>query len=148
MKPAKHVIVSFTIGSIFYLYTKNIYTGFLCFFSGTLVDVDHVIEYVIHRGIKNITIDKVWRVSEETAKKGANGGFKKLYLIFHSWEIFIFLWLLTVLFKNIYILALTLGYSSHIMLDVIGNRMYPQGYSFIWRRLKKFNTKNLLREKL
>ena len=147
MKPTKHAIASFAIGSILYLYTKNIYVGFLCFFSGILVDVDHIIEYIIHSGLRGITIDKVWHVCEETNKDGANKGFKKLYLVFHSWEVFIVLWVLTAFFKNIYLLAFTLGYSSHIVLDVIGNRMYPQGYSFIWRCLKKFHTKNLLREK-
>ena len=139
MKPSRHIAVSFSLGVILLFFTKSIPSGIICFLSGILVDIDHIIEYIIHYGLKSISVDRVYHVCESCA-------FSKFYLVFHSIEIAIVAWLLTFFTFNIYVLAFALGYSSHILLDVIGNEFYPQGYFILWRVNKKFEAQKLFKE--
>ena len=147
MKPSIHVVVSFSIGLTLWFFTKSVYAGLLCFFSGVLVDVDHVVEYIIHHKWKTLTVKTVYQASKETGRQEGDYRFKRLYLIFHSLELVITFWALTVITKNLYMLAITLGYSSHIILDATTNPLSWYSY-FILRRLKnKFDTDKLVDKK-
>lgn len=143
MKPSRHVIASFSIALILWFFTKSVYAAIICFASGVLVDTDHIIEYVIHHGWRGISLEKVYHTSEETAVKESASGFGRVYLIFHSGEIAILLWIATAFTKNVFLLAVALGYSSHLILDCIGNPMYPSSYFIISRGIKKFNPDKL-----
>ncbi len=148
MKPAKHIIASLSLSAIFWFFTKSVYGAFLCFASGLASDADHILEYIIHFGWKGLNYERLYHVCENTEKKlPGMRKFKKLYLIFHSTEIVIFLWIFTAFTKNIYILAIAAGYSLHMMLDMIGNRAYPSSYFLIVRALKGFHTDRILGRK-
>ena len=140
MRPPKHIIASLTIGAALSLFTKSIYAGLLCFICGIFVDFDHVIEYIVHYGWENITFKKIYHVCEGVM-------FSKVYLVFHIGEIAILLWAATIYTKNVYLLAVALGYSSHLILDCIGNQAYPSFYFMSWRAINKFDKDKFFKEK-
>lgn len=145
MKPAQHVIASVSIGVIVWFFTKSIYAALLYFASGLFLDSDHIIEYIIHHGWEKISFKKVYRASIETGRQEGSYRFKRLYLVFHAGEIALILWGIAIYLKNVYFLAITLGYSSHLIMDCIGNPLYPQAYSILWRAMNKFNTDKFVR---
>ncbi|UCD55009.1 MAG: hypothetical protein JSV93_05695 [Candidatus Omnitrophota bacterium] len=146
MKPSRHIIASLTLGGLLWLFTKSVYVGSLCFASGILVDVDHVLEYIIHHGWKGLTFKNVYRACEQTAKQEGKMRFKKIYIIFHTGEAVLLLWAITVYTKNIYLLAITIGFSLHLILDCIGNSLRPFSYSVCWRAINKFDSNKLFIE--
>ncbi|MBL7157857.1 MAG: hypothetical protein ISS92_06865 [Candidatus Omnitrophica bacterium] len=148
MKPSRHVIASFSLGLVLWFFTKSAYAALLCFFSGILVDSDHILEYIIHHGLKGITFNKIYQASVETSMREGDYVFKRLYLVLHAYEIVIFLWLVTAYTKNIYFLAVTLGFSLHLALDSMGNsELYPLSYFILWRTIKKFDAEKLFKKR-
>jgi len=141
MKPSRHVIASAILGAGIWFYTKSIYASIICFVSGILVDLDHVLEHTIHFGLKDLSFKKVYEKSIETEKHKGEKGYEKLYLIFHSNEVAIFLWVATICTENIFLFALALGYSSHLILDIFGNDMNPISYFVLHRFKHKFNAR-------
>ena len=138
MKPSIHVIVSLTLSALFWFFTKSLYASFACFISGVLVDLDHLIEFFIHYEKKDFTLRKFFSVCRQML-------FEKLYLFFHSCELLILLWLSYSFSKNVYLLAISIGYSSHLILDYIGNPLHVYSYFFIRRFMRKFETREILK---
>lgn len=147
MKPLRHVITSFALGAGIWFFTKSAYAGLVCFMSGILVDLDHFIEHTIHFGWKTLSIKNVYKASRDTTLSDGAEGYEKLYLVFHSNEVAILLWIAAICTENIYLIAVALGYSSHLALDAIGNTMHPLSYFVIRRFAKKFRTKHLIIKK-
>jgi hypothetical protein len=139
MKPVIHAITSFSLGVVLWFFTKSFSAAFLCFISGTIVDFDHVIEYIIHFGRKSLTLKNLYHVCEEML-------FNRLYVIFHSIELVILFWLAALLIKNIYLLAISMGYTSHLILDLIGNPLHPFSYFLVRRFKKRFVTERLIKK--
>ena len=147
MKPASHIIVSLSTGALVWFFAKSLYAGIVCFFAGLFVDVDHIIEYIIHYGGKNFTYNNLYLTCEQTSRQEGDYQFRKLHLIFHSIEIIFALWVITIYTRNIYLFAVVIGYSAHLILDWIGNPIYLHSYFIIWRAKNKFHTNRLLRKK-
>jgi len=143
MKPSIHLATSFFVGVVIWFFTKSIYAGALCLASGVLVDSDHFIEFGIQHGWKNLTLKNVYEVSLRTGTEEEGPRFTRLYLIFHTAEIAILFWVAFICTQNIYLLAIAAGYSSHLILDSIGNTIFPHSYFMIWRIIKKFDTEKL-----
>lgn len=139
MKPSIHAIASFFLGMAIWFFTKSIYAALLCFVSGTFVDFDHVIEYVVHFGRKGLSIKEIYRVCNERL-------FEKLYVVFHSAELAILLCVLGVYTKNIYLLAISAGYTSHLILDFIGNPLHLFSYFLLRRFMRKFKAERLVKK--
>ena len=146
MKPSRHIIVSFSLGLVLWVFTKSIYAGILCFLSGVLVDFDHIVEYVVHHGLKTITIKRVYQASVQTGEDKGKLKFKKLYLIFHAHEIAIFFIIAAVVTRNMYLSAIAIGYSVHLIMDCVANPLSIRSNSIIWRAANKFDTK-IMRKK-
>ncbi|MFH1867780.1 MAG: hypothetical protein ABH843_02300 [Candidatus Omnitrophota bacterium] len=147
MRPEIHAVVSFSLGVILWLLTKSVYAGFLCFIAGIVVDLDHIVEYIIHHSSRGFTIKKVCQACDQTNKQEGELKFPKLYLFFHSWELVIIFAIAVVYLRNIYLAAIAMGYASHLILDSTKNPAYPYSYFIIWRVIKKFHTHHLLRSK-
>ena len=147
MRPTKHTIVSVSIGAAMWFFTKSIYAGILSFASGILVDFDHFIEYIVHYGWKDLSFKKVYKACEQTETQNGDYRFKKIYLVLHTMEIVILLWMVTIYTKNTYLLAIAVGYSSHLILDYIGNKwLNPFTYFMFWRAIKKFEYDKLFKK--
>ena len=136
MKPSRHIAASFSVSLLLGVFTKSFYAGATCLAAGVLVDFDHIIEYIIHHGWKGMNFRTVYDASEQSALRENEIGFNRLFLIFHSGEAAIIAWILGIAVKNIYILAFALGYTLHLILDCLGNPMYPSSYFLLVRIAK------------
>ncbi len=143
MRPSRHIIASLTIGAVLWFFTKSVYAGLLCFASGVLVDIDHILEYIIHHGRKGLSFKNMYEACEQTERQKGDLKFKRLYIILHTAEIVLLLWTITIYTKNIYLLAITWGYSLHLILDCAANPLYPFSYFIFWRAINKFDSSKL-----
>lgn len=138
-----HIIASFSASAILYAFTRSVGAGLLCFGFGFLVDLDHIIEYIIHFGAGDLSVRRIYEECRNTDNK--TGGFTRLYLLFHIGEIGVLFWLAYIFTMDIYILAIAVGYSLHLIMDAAGNCVSPQTYFISWRLYKRFRTKDLYR---
>ena len=143
MKPSIHFIASLSSGATLWFFTKSLYAGAVCFFSGIFLDIDHAIDFMVLHGRRNFSWKKCYLACVQTAEQQGEYQFKKLYLIFHSGEIALVLWFLVIYTKNLYLLAGSIGYSIHLMLDSAANILHPYSYFIIWRAVNKFRTDRL-----
>lgn len=144
MAPINHILFSAPLGLLVGALTQNIFAGLLCFFSGFLIDGDHLFEYILYNGIKDLRPKKVYRTCAKMANKEEEGGVKRIFLLLHTVELAILLWISLLFTPNIYILAAALGYSGHLALDAHANTIKPTAY-FISTRIKNgFLTSKLI----
>lgn len=144
MLPSRHIILSLPLGATVVVFTQSWFAGLLCVLSGILTDVDHFIEYIIHRGLKNFRPKQIYQVCRKLAYPEENT-IDRLYLFFHAIEFAILLLGAYLFSQNIYLLAITLGYTGHLLLDITGNPLAPRAY-FIGLRIKNsFSLKKSLK---
>ena len=139
-----HAAVSFSLGLAVWLFTKSFLGGILCFIAGIIPDIDHIIEFLMHYHPKELSAKRFFMECRDTGK-GRESGFKKLRLFFHSMELCIILVIASFITKNIYVISMTLGYASHMVLDAIANPIRASSYFFIKRIFVKFDTDKLMK---
>ena len=145
MLPSRHIIVSIPLGAAVGFFTESFLAGLLCFLSGIIIDIDHLIEYTIHYDWRIPNFKEVYQACSKMANREEEGGTKKLYLVLHVGEIAILLWIGFLFSKNIYLLSIALGYSMHITMDAMANALKPWAYFLTWRMKNGFNTRELSR---
>ena len=142
MHPRVHIPVSLSAGALIYAHTGSVAAGVVCVSSGILVDIDHMIDYAI-RSLWN-------RFSRGGAIHGFQGEVvptkikerrREKYLFFHSIECAILSWVLYAYTNNSVLFGFAVGYSIHLILDVIGNYWKRQ----LLRRFLCFNVYRILR---
>tara|TARA_Y100000031_G_scaffold135896_1_gene159533 strand:- start:2 stop:424 length:423 start_codon:yes stop_codon:yes gene_type:complete len=140
MKPIGHAIVSITAASILYQYTHSI-AGFIWFVAcGTLIDADHYIDYVRECGV-SFNPKKVYHSCKNGYKT-----FKKIVIIFHSYELVIILWLAIFIFNlGIVWAQAALGLTLHMFVDTLVNPLLPSSYFFLYRAMHNYETKEILK---
>lgn len=143
MLPSRHIIVSLSLGGGLWFYTQSLFAGLLCFLSGILVDVDHIVDYAINSGLKGINLKDIYWTCFRLPHQREESKLKKVYLIFHSWEAVVLFWIGFLLFRNIYLLAITLGYTSHLVMDTAVRAFHPLAYFVTYRLRKNFMTTRL-----
>ncbi|MDP2939343.1 MAG: hypothetical protein Q8O13_04585 [Candidatus Omnitrophota bacterium] len=142
MRPIKHLVASCATGALFYLYSKSVLASLVCFLSGVFIDLDHVFDFYFHYKRLTLSIKEFYLSCEEYR-------FDRLFLFFHSLEWILLLWILIAIFKlNLIWVAFALGISLHIVMDMIGNRLFSYAYFFIYRWLKGFRAESLSRDAL
>lgn len=138
MLPSRHVIASFSIGAVFYFFSRSIAASLFCIFSGVLVDLDHFLDYAINSGMKRFTFKEMYWACLNLPHLKEESEIKKVYLLLHAWEIVVILWIVYILTRNIYSLALAIGYTEHLILDTVARAFHPLAYSLIYRFRRGF----------
>jgi len=135
MLPSRHIMVSLPLSATVVVVGQSWLAGILCFLSGLLLDLDHPLEYLINRKAKFPHPKHLYQACKQLAKLSHDT--QKLYLLFHALEFAVLFWLAFLFSNNIYILAIAIGYTGHILLDVTGNvnLLKPQAY-FMSARIK------------
>lgn len=147
MGPIQHLICSTALAAAEYAVTKDKALSITSFFSGFMVDIDHLVEY------KAYLKKKRWNWKEFFSgsyfdKKGT------ICVLFHSWELAIAAGIgsiaLPLCGKNRKSLAQSivqgffLGYTSHLILDFFGNDLKKPGYFWMYRYKNNWSIKKLL----
>jgi hypothetical protein len=146
MKPAQHLIISFSLSLAIWMFLKSLSAAAVCFITGIFMDIDHLLEYLIHFGWREFSLGNLCRECDTNTIKKGMFRFRKLYLIFHSVEFSVIFWLTAIYTKNIYIFALALSYFIHLVFDFIGNSsvVRPYFYFISWRLACNFRTTRML----
>lgn len=143
-----HIIASISAGTAVGVFFRSPSVGLVCFLSGLLLDIDHIIEYLINFGWKDFTLKNFYQTCRRTAKQQGEPRFKQVHLVFHSLELAFILWFVVFYTKNAYVFAATLGYSLHLVMDSLGGDL---GIDFLfyfigWRAKKGFQASSLIRK--
>ena len=142
MKPGNHIIISIGVSVGLYLYFHSFLAAFISFLSGVFIDIDHVLDYILHGKISLHLVDYYLFSLEKQ--------FSKIFLFFHSFEVIILFWIVISYFKlNLYWICLCIGLTQHLILDSIFNNLNqfisPHAYFFIYRLIKGFKKEYLIR---
>lgn len=140
MSPIKHFISGIVLGSIFYVVTRDPNASIVTGVAAVGSDIDHLIEYCI------FCANRRKKLSKDEFFKGSYFEEKgTIIVIFHAYEYILALIAALIICLSIgssvsiFVCAIMIGYSLHIVLDVIGNDLGIVGYSLIYRIRVRFN---------
>lgn len=137
MKPIKHAIISAGLGVLIILWLKSFWGAFACLLSGVFIDIDHHLDYYIAKK----KFPWTYRELVNHCEKNQTG---KLYLIFHSYELLMILWIIVFVYKldTVY-LSIAIGLSIHLLCDQFSNKMKPLAYFTFYRMCHRFNKEKM-----
>jgi len=113
MKGKAHVYGAGIQGGAVYLLSQSMEVAIITFLSGVFLDLDHVLDYFIFSKEK-FTINKLFSRYDDVE-------WEKTSLIFHSFELYLILAIMTYYFSNNILLGLTYGIGLHLLLDQLWN---------------------------
>lgn len=140
MKPIAHIASGAVMGGIAWAVTGNIGAALWCGLGNVASDTDHLLEYGVYclkRRIRPCLSE--FLSGTYFAAKGT------LVILFHGYEHLFALSLAYVSLKQsqslaaLHCLAFTIGYGTHLLLDLIGNDCGIKGYSILYRATVKFS---------
>lgn len=134
MRPKYHFVATSLISLVFLYTTNSIFGALFVFIFGFFLDLDHLLDFwILQRKISFRNI----KISDEFYK------YRKVYVILHSYEVFLIFLLIGFNFLNDVTIGMMIGYFSHIFMDIVGNYLTkplnPLFYSVIYRYVKKFD---------
>ena len=129
MYPKYHLITSLILSTIVLFITNNFYYSLTVLFFGVMLDLDHIIDYFILYKKK---------LDFKIIMGGMYDNKDKVYVFFHSYELLIFICLISYYILPNYIFYIALGFLSHILLDLYEYPLKFYYYFFWYRMLIKF----------
>lgn len=142
MSPTSHIIASAAISSVFAVMTQSWGGALACFLSGILIDIDHHFDLWIYKKKIIFHIKHIYNFCEKE-RKG------KLYIIFHSYEFLLILWLCIFVFHlNKIYLGLAIGLTTHLFFDQIVNTVKPLTYFLTYRLKNNFSKESIYPAKI
>ena len=140
MRTSGHIVVSAAIGLITYVSYGEVGPAVASFLVGTLIDLDHVIDYIYAHGKK-----WDWKKVNAAHHEKVSG---KLYVPLHSYELILIYFLLT-LDPSLtpWRVGITISLIAHFLCDQFfnPNRKFST-YFLINRIINKFEAKKVLKE--
>ena len=131
MKVEHHAVASLALGAGLFLRFQSWPLSLSAWLAGTLIDVDHLLDYVCDYGLPR-SIGHVFSVCRRRA-------LRRIFLLFHSWEWVLITWAVAGMTGwNPWVVGAAAGYSLHMLADQIVNRPYPFGYLLLWRAVHRF----------
>ena len=130
---ATHFSLAVLLAWFYYWLTDGWVWPVLAFFGGVLIDLDHFFDYFKYFGMKLDLKDFFGH------KQLASG---KLYVILHSWEIVLILWICS--FWVPWILPLVTGMTVHLAVDhFVFHHMDPMLYLLTYRWYHHFSFREM-----
>ena len=77
-----------------------------------------------------------------------NISYIKAYVLFHSYEFLAVVWFFCLKSENLIFWGLAVGYTLHLILDLIFNPVYWYAYSLLFRIITGFSKKKFINEEL
>jgi hypothetical protein len=141
MRVQYHIIVSLSGGVVIYFLTRSFFKAALFSFAGIFIDLDHIFDYVRNWGWKIVSL-REFLIIFYTLR------LKKVYVFFHSYELFIVLGLLLWYFKTDWGWILFLSLTIHLLMDQIYyliafKKSSPLFYFLTYRISKGFELEKL-----
>jgi len=128
-----HIVLTLLLACFFRWLTGGWTWPLLVFVGGILIDVDHFIDYFLYFGMR-------FNLSDFYCHRQLASG--KCRIIFHSWEILIAMWALSIAFS--WIIPIASGMTVHILVDYLySHRCKPLFLSLIYRWYHHFKLEKL-----
>ena len=138
MGPLRHLTCGAILGTAIMLSERDALKAVSCVCGATMCDIDHIIEYAKYCNDYNAKPSFAeWKSGEYFNTKGT------VCVLFHSWEVCLLMWLLKGHTGSRIIDGLRIGYTSHLILDQIGNNLNKWSYFWLYRWWKDFNQPSL-----
>ena len=139
MKPASHVVTSGVVSIFVGFFFHSIGCALVTLSAGVLIDIDHLLDYFYSHGFTASPV-AVYDACE-------NHTLKRLFLIFHSYELLIIMWAGIIAFHpaNVWI-ALAIGMTQHLVFDQFTNPLRAMAYFASYRAYKNFDAKLIFRQ--
>ncbi len=131
MRLYQHVIASAAFGAAVYGMTGSAPMAAASVVSGTLIDLDHILDYWRDRPF-SFSVRDFFEVCE---------GYRltRVFLLMHSLELTVPFFFLAWLTRGPVVTGLALGWAQHMLLDQLANRIHPGTYFFFWRMRRGFD---------
>ncbi len=128
-----HFLVSFALTIAFSSQLGFITSFGICFSFGFFLDLDHLFDYGLY--LKNH--QKHFNIKDFLSGKHF-AKTHKIFVLLHSWELVIFLWIPYLYFGEIAFWAASLALFSHLVVDQVTNKVYLLSYSLLYRLRTNF----------
>ncbi|GIW69580.1 MAG: hypothetical protein KatS3mg101_0327 [Patescibacteria group bacterium] len=131
-----HLALSLAAGYVCFRLYRRMSSWVFSLISGFLVDLDHLFDYFVFRGLQFDLGDFISsRYYHDT---------NQVYILLHSWELVVVLCVLFIFSKKKYIFCpLVLGLALHLVWDHLTNPAYWRTYFLIGRYLEGFTLDKL-----
>lgn len=132
MKAVHHGALSLVAGVSLWMLLDSLAAGAVCFFTGLLLDLDHLVDYLLHRPRSNTLADLV-DVCE-------NCRLERVVLPLHSWELLL-LAVAVMAFcpgQRLLVSGAALGLGTHLLADQFSNPVTARAYLLIHRWRNRF----------
>lgn len=116
---------------VFYSFVPSWNAAVACFLSGILLDVDHFIDFYLRKKKALPAYEELVRFCMEE-KEG------RIYLVLHSYELTLLLWVSAFFFPNLVWIGFLFGMTVHLLLDQFFNDIHPLAYFWVYRAHYKF----------
>ncbi|MBD3355128.1 hypothetical protein GF361_04035 [Candidatus Woesearchaeota archaeon] len=134
MMPLSHLMWALPAALLYFLITQEVYSSFAFLLTAVFIDIDHVLDYILAYGKFDIKYFLRGRWFK-----------KKLYVIFHSYELVLILLFVYFQTNNSLVLAIALGITYHFITDMVYYKSELKKkilfYSLIYRMSQKFEKK-------
>ncbi len=128
MKPTAHVYTSAIMATVLYAHSHSVPESTVCFVSGVLIDLDHVVDYFLFSPRK---------ISLERFLSWFEYGWHRVTLVFHSYELFSLLLVAAFYLDSPLLRGIFWGTGLHLLLDQIWNlkkyKLSPWFYFLVFR---------------
>jgi hypothetical protein len=125
MKTTSHIVASAVAGAAAYKITGTAQTAAALFLGGVLIDLDHVLDYLVLAKEKH-TVRNFFSWFNDIR-------WKRIVVVFHSYEFYAFFLLIALLFPNDILTGLAIGIGLHLIMDQFGNTQPINGIRLSWR---------------
>lgn len=139
MKPSVHVSTSALLATTLYAYSGSLPVAASCLVSGVLIDLDHVVDFHLFSG-ERFSITNFFSWCNESR-------WQKISLIFHSYELFGILCVVSYYLDNAILRGMVWGAGLHLLIDLLANsrkyRLSPWFYFLGYRIAVGFRREKL-----
>ena len=134
--------MSLVIGAVVYIYFESVSCAIASFLTGVFLDLDHVADCYMNHG-RSFRLRDLYTYCREVR-------FKRLSLVFHSYELILVFWVLIFVFSlgDIW-KAAAIGATQHIFFDQLANikhrKMDWRGYFLSFRLKNRFKKERIFK---
>lgn len=128
------MVASLAVGGGMYAIHPDPWPAAAAFCVGTFVDLDHILDLWMYQKHRREN-EKLMDVFDEHT-------WVKSYVLFHALELIPILLALAIFSEDSWIWAgVFCGYTTHLVMDIIGNRSFPLTYFLLYRISKRFDAR-------
>ena len=125
MMPKWHIFTSAILSLVMFRISGSFHASLACFIAGTIIDIDHVLDYYLYSGRLTFNVSKI---------SGFYSRYGKVIILLHSYELLligaVFAYFLQ---AHVLFIGAAIGFVGHLLMDTAGYGMKAQSYFLSYR---------------